>query len=325
MMMKNSICSLCLILIFYGCSYKSKGKEEKRIKNDTIIKIIKKNRTAETDRKDTLKYNSNKKHEIERRVFDINDDGKKDTIVFFRRSVYDDPGDFDDISVEMPDYGLINLSTYKVSTWIKISSDSILKAKSLLKSELVSIIKISPVLNGLFIKSYPDGSLPNKYTVFGFGKNMNGKIIFEQNLRKLKFFNDNNLTTITGINGSRITEVYVFQDSVFIYDKKKSFEMNIRKKSYRQYQFVYARHLTEKELEKYAKEDLEIMINEIYADYGLIFKDDKWTIYFEKKDWYKPRSILSKMDIENFVLNPVEKANIQIIKKQLDKKEDIPE
>lgn len=36
-------------------------------------------------------------------------------------------------------------------------------------------------------------------------------------------------------------------------------------------------------------EDLDIMRNEIFAEYGFIFKSPKWKKYFESKHWYKPQ------------------------------------
>jgi hypothetical protein len=51
-------------------------------------------------------------------------------------------------------------------------------------------------------------------------------------------------------------------------------------------------------------DDLDLMINEIYAEYGLIFKNDKWKNYFSAFPWYKPRyenveSMLSELDKKN--------------------------
>ncbi|MBC7451691.1 MAG: YARHG domain-containing protein, partial [Cytophagales bacterium] len=34
--------------------------------------------------------------------------------------------------------------------------------------------------------------------------------------------------------------------------------------------------------------DLDLMRNEIYAEYGLIFTSPKWQEYFSTKEWYKP-------------------------------------
>lgn len=52
--------------------------------------------------------------------------------------------------------------------------------------------------------------------------------------------------------------------------------------------------------------DLDIMRNEIYADYGYIFKSDKWKKYFSTKIWYKPKfdnvdDLISKKDSLNII------------------------
>ena len=56
--------------------------------------------------------------------------------------------------------------------------------------------------------------------------------------------------------------------------------------------------------------DLEYMRNEIYARHGLKFKDPKWAAVFKSFKWYKGTS--SNVDAR---LTPVEKKNLQIIKK----------
>ncbi len=55
-------------------------------------------------------------------------------------------------------------------------------------------------------------------------------------------------------------------------------------------------------------EDLDVMRNEIYAEYGLIFKTPKWNEYFNKKDWYKPR-----YDNVDAYLSEIDKANLKVI------------
>lgn len=55
-------------------------------------------------------------------------------------------------------------------------------------------------------------------------------------------------------------------------------------------------------------EDLDIMRNEIFAEYGLIFKTDKWKTYFEAKPWYTPQY----EDVDEF-LTETDKANIKFI------------
>lgn len=55
-------------------------------------------------------------------------------------------------------------------------------------------------------------------------------------------------------------------------------------------------------------EDLDIMRNEIFAEYGYIFKTDKWNAYFNNKSWYKP-----KFDNVDDQLTDIDKANINLI------------
>ena len=55
-------------------------------------------------------------------------------------------------------------------------------------------------------------------------------------------------------------------------------------------------------------EDLDIMRNVIFADYGYRFKSEKWQKFFAKKSWYKPR-----FDDVNDQLTEIDKANIQFI------------
>lgn len=55
-------------------------------------------------------------------------------------------------------------------------------------------------------------------------------------------------------------------------------------------------------------EELDIMRNEIFADYGYKFKTEKWQQYFGTKTWYTP-----KYDDVNDLLSEIEKANIKTI------------
>jgi hypothetical protein len=56
------------------------------------------------------------------------------------------------------------------------------------------------------------------------------------------------------------------------------------------------------------REDLDLMRNEIYADYGYIFKTEKWKKYFESKNWYRPKY----NDVDNF-LSSIDKENLKTI------------
>ena len=55
-------------------------------------------------------------------------------------------------------------------------------------------------------------------------------------------------------------------------------------------------------------EVLDIMRNEIFAEYGFKFKSKKWQDYFAKKEWYEP--IYENVDS---MLNETEKENVQIL------------
>jgi hypothetical protein len=54
--------------------------------------------------------------------------------------------------------------------------------------------------------------------------------------------------------------------------------------------------------------ELDVMRNEIFAEYGFIFKSPKWKAYFEKLSWYKPR--FENVDNQ---LTEIDKHNIKFI------------
>ena len=54
--------------------------------------------------------------------------------------------------------------------------------------------------------------------------------------------------------------------------------------------------------------DLDVMRNEIFADYGYKFKSQKWQSFFGQLNWYKPQ-----FDNVNDKLNDIEKYNIKMI------------
>jgi len=55
-------------------------------------------------------------------------------------------------------------------------------------------------------------------------------------------------------------------------------------------------------------EDLDIMRNEIFAEYGYRFKSQKWQAYFSQFSWYKAR-----FDNVDHLLTDIEKHNVQVI------------
>ena len=57
-------------------------------------------------------------------------------------------------------------------------------------------------------------------------------------------------------------------------------------------------------------EDLDLMVNEIYAEYGYTFKDPKWVEYFKGKEWYSPAST----NVDD-LLSEIDKYNIAYIRR----------
>ncbi|HEV8512062.1 MAG TPA: YARHG domain-containing protein, partial [Cyclobacteriaceae bacterium] len=55
-------------------------------------------------------------------------------------------------------------------------------------------------------------------------------------------------------------------------------------------------------------DELDIMRNEIFAEYGFIFKSPKWKKYFESKPWYKPQHD----NVDQF-LTEIDKHNIKFL------------
>lgn len=56
---------------------------------------------------------------------------------------------------------------------------------------------------------------------------------------------------------------------------------------YRKYPETSLRELTRPDLSIYSKEELRLMRNEIFADYGYIFNDEYLNWYFNQLNWYK--------------------------------------
>lgn len=55
-------------------------------------------------------------------------------------------------------------------------------------------------------------------------------------------------------------------------------------------------------------DDLDIMRNEIFAEYGYRFKSEKWRKYFSSKKWYKPA-----LDNVDHLLTEIDKHNLEVI------------
>lgn len=65
-------------------------------------------------------------------------------------------------------------------------------------------------------------------------------------------------------------------------------------------------YLSATELSSYTKDELALIRNEIFAQYGYIFDSEFYKAYFESKNWYTPKS-------KNVVLDPIAKMNVDLI------------
>lgn len=63
-------------------------------------------------------------------------------------------------------------------------------------------------------------------------------------------------------------------------------------------------------------DELRLLINEIYARKGYVFKDYRYADYFEKQSWYKPLNQNNQIK-----LNATEEKNISLLKKIIQEKE----
>ena len=83
---------------------------------------------------------------------------------------------------------------------------------------------------------------------------------------------------------------------------------NLKYSISRKYKEFSYRLITKGFLDKYTLKDLRIIRNEIFADYGYIFKSEDLRKYFSKEEWYHPSS--EKVSDK---LTDIEKMNIALI------------
>jgi len=87
---------------------------------------------------------------------------------------------------------------------------------------------------------------------------------------------------------------------------------NLQTSLNRRFPFASIRVLAEDEIERYPVRDLKLMINEINADHGKIFSNQKLDYYFKKQSWYFPQN--EKVD---HLLSDVEKLNVKKIQSRI--------
>ena len=66
--------------------------------------------------------------------------------------------------------------------------------------------------------------------------------------------------------------------------------------------------ITEADLYGKSQYEVDLILNEIYARHGYVFKNEKFRTYFNAKSWYTPN-----LDYNDTMLNKIERANIEFI------------
>lgn len=305
--------NLTIMIVFISCLTHNKTKNPDNQEKDKNVVGIVTNDTvydmAQNQQQILVAKNHQNILEVEKFTYDINNDGSEDTFKLYQKRLGDDPGDFQEIDVKISGVGQVKLNEPN-SLWINFEKDSLLNEINLSSSNFISIVKISSNTNGIILKSYASGSLPNEYTIYKFKEDGAIEKIFQNKLSSLKIIDSNNAIEISGINPNRLVEIYTFKDSTFIFNIEKSRNQNLKLRSFLTLPIISIRHITNDELSNYDKEKLGLIKNEVFAYHGLIFSEKKWSEYFNTQKWYNAEC---PMDVVKMKLNSFERANIERI------------
>ena len=233
-----------------------------------------------------------------------------------------DPGDFHKLifAIDSKRIVKVNDDGWVFNTYSLKQGDSLFN----IQTNIFFTLKLSESLTGLVFVSYPYASDPDKYTIFTVGENSEIKTVYDKYFDIVAFedINSDGIKEIIGpigyygeINPDKTFvpyRVYLFKDT-FELNENLSYEYNLKFKNYRDYPEATIRILNEEELKKISKKELRIMRNEIFADYGYIFKSEDLRTYFNSKDWYKPR--IEYVEKVNTYLTEYERKNIALIRK----------
>jgi hypothetical protein len=181
-------------------------------------------------------------------------------------------------------------------------------------------LKLNNITTALILAHRLTGSDIDAYTIIKIDSLSKPQVVFDS-----EFI----LTTIKDLDGDGFSEligkhpnfaipeytlsyvpvmVFKYSDSLRL-DNKLTFAYNLPYKSYREFPESSITILTEENLRGLTKDKLRLMRNEIFADYGHVFKSPDLNVYFKKKSWYKPRPNRS------YSLTDWEKKNIETIKR----------
>jgi len=268
---------------------------------------------------------------VDRFELDLNQDGVNDSIVleqeFYINVVsgekFYDPGDFHKITFVIDNKRIVRINE---EGWVKMNlrhqqGDSLFN----IETDLFFTLRLSDDRIGFGLNTYPYASDPDKFTIFSISKESEVETVYDWYFYITRFedLNSDGIKEIVGpidyygqVNPDNTFvpfRVYRIGDAYEV-DENLSFEYNLNLKKYRDFPEGTIKVISEEELRKYDKNTLRIMRNEIYADYGYIFKSEDLRTYFESKSWYIPR-ISSAEKITFTYLTEYEKKNIELIRK----------
>ncbi len=69
----------------------------------------------------------------------------------------------------------------------------------------------------------------------------------------------------------------------------------------------HERYITRSELNSYSRDEIRLILNEMYARHGYIFKLEEYSSYFLQQDWYSPR--YENQETAQAFFNSYEEAN----------------
>jgi hypothetical protein len=180
--------------------------------------------------------------------------------------------------------------------------------------------KLDDRTSAILLEKQLFGSDPECYTLFKIDSLDKPKLLNDSitHLVKLEDVDNDGYFELICMEGdysqTRLNSLYVpyvvmkYRNNTLNIDQDLCYKYNYPQKNYRRFPEGSIKLISEVELKKYTKEDLKIMRNEIYADYGYIFDDKSMLDYFSSQTWYKP-------DKKQFYhITALEQKNIDLIK-----------
>jgi len=276
--------------------------------------------------------------------YDLDFDGKIDKVELFRINGWNDPGDYQKISFNFSNINNYTIEDFEPAYQ---AYDRSYSHPNEVNSKYIYVIKLQSVLY-VFLFGYSYASSPGILTILRIDGNEAQQIFIDEfDLQEIAV-KSNGILLIGRrfyeepykyIDGYEVRTyapftVYILDTEVVIdYDLTEKYNIEnyvgflslqygsphdviykngekpkLLLTTYRKYPEATVKRLSKDDLVSFSPSELRIMRNEIFADYGYIFKSEDLSSYFTSQKWYKPRykDVLEK-------LTEIEKYNIQLI------------